>query len=172
AELGNGRRRQRRCRAALERLAAAGERGLRDRVSLVGPLVHVRVDEDDFERRVLEHAVEAFGVDEAEGQKHRMHGERDADRDLQGAELAQVHEAVFWLSTAELSAVSFTSTAIAIGPATVSSSASSSSSPTAAPGRSSRSTIVPLTSSVIRSISPSLTRTRAPRGRSAPPSTG
>ena len=84
--------RQRRGGAARCGLAAAGQRGLGDGLRLLGLFVGLGVDQDHLERRVLEHAVEAFGVDEADRQQHRVDGDRNAERDLQGAEGLQVHE--------------------------------------------------------------------------------
>jgi hypothetical protein len=51
-----------------------------------------RIDQDDLERRVLEHPVETLRVDETHGQQGRMHGQRGAQRQLHGAESAQLHE--------------------------------------------------------------------------------
>ena len=67
------RRRQRRRGAALVGLAAAGQVGLRDGLRLGRRLVGARVDQDHLQRRVLEHAVEALGVDEAHRQQHGVH---------------------------------------------------------------------------------------------------
>ncbi len=72
--------------AALGRLAPAGERGLGDGLGLVRAFAGLGVDQDDLERRVLEHAVEALRVDEAHREQQRVQGDRYAQRDLQRGE--------------------------------------------------------------------------------------
>ena len=72
--------------AALGRLAPAGQRGLGDGLGLVRAFAGLGVDQDDFERRVLEHAVEALRVDEAHREQQRVQGDRYAQRDLQRGE--------------------------------------------------------------------------------------
>jgi hypothetical protein len=52
-----------------------------------------RIDQDHFQRRVLEDAVETLGVDEPHGQQHRVHGNGRAQRDLEGAEGPEIHDA-------------------------------------------------------------------------------
>ena len=117
--------RQRAGGAALVEIAAAGQRGLGDGLRLVGLLVGRGVDQDHLQRRLLEDAVEGLRVDEAHGQQRGMHDDRHAERDLQRAEVAQVH--VLGLSAVirarpRCASVSVRSTAMAIGPATSSSS--------------------------------------------------
>jgi len=68
-------RRQRRRGTALCRLAAAGQRGLGDGLCAHRFLGRARIHQDHLERRVLEHAVEAFGVDHAHRQHRGMHSQ-------------------------------------------------------------------------------------------------
>src|SRR6185369_10985726 len=129
ADFGQGRQRQRRRRAAGRRVAAAGEARLRDRLRLLGRFARARVDEDDVERRVLEHSVEAFGIDEAHAEQRAVDGERDAERDVQRRDLLRQRELHAGAATAGSASVAAsgaaTSTAIASGPALGSSSSSS-----------------------------------------------
>src|SRR6185369_12270958 len=78
AQLGQRRWRQRRSGAPLGGFAAAGQRGLGDGAGLVRFFVGLGVDQDHFQRRVLEHAVEALGVDKAHRQQDRMDGNGSA----------------------------------------------------------------------------------------------
>ncbi len=74
---------------ALRGIAAACQVGLGDGLGLFGPLGGLGIDQDDFQRRVLEHAVEALGVDEAHREEGRVHGHRHAQGNLQRAEGAE-----------------------------------------------------------------------------------
>ena len=64
---------------------------LRDGLRVLHLLVGVRVDQHHFERRVLEHAVEALRVHDADGEHRGVHEDGNAQRDLQGAQGLQVH---------------------------------------------------------------------------------
>ncbi len=79
--------RQRRGGAARGGFATPGQRGLGNGLGLgwVGAFVGFGVDQNDFEGRVLEHAVEAFGVNKTHRQQGRMHGHRERQRQVQRA---------------------------------------------------------------------------------------
>jgi hypothetical protein len=102
-----------------------GHVGLGNGLGLVGALGGLGIDQDHLQRRVLEHAVKALGVDKAHREQGGMHGHRHAQRDLQRAEGGRkesgFHGAGLSVLARRLSA-SFTSTAMAMGPATASSS--------------------------------------------------
>src|SRR5690606_16711935 len=160
--------------------AAPGKRGLGNGLGLVRRILGLGVDQDHFKRRVLEYALEGLRLDEPHRKHRRMQHQRDAERKLQGAQGTERGGEFHGAAGGAALSASFMSTAMAIGPATASSSSSaacSAASAAAAPaaalsGLSRRSISVPLTSSVISSISPRRSLMRAPRGRPWAPSTG
>ena len=66
--------------------AAAGQIGLGHRLRQLGRLGAVGVDEDHFERRVVQGAVEALRVAPAQGEDGDVQRRRDAEGDLQGGQ--------------------------------------------------------------------------------------
>src|SRR5690606_21901596 len=122
-------------------------------LGLFRPFLRLGVHQNDFQRRVLEHALEGLGVNEANRKHGRVQRQRDTERELQGGQGAKRGGDFHGAGGVTLS-VSFMSTAMAMGPATASSSPSSSVASSPAPvawasGLSRRSISVPLTSSVI-----------------------
>src|SRR5450755_2812608 len=176
AELGQRRRWQRRCRAAGGGVATAGQARLRDRLRLLGRLARARVDEDDLERRLLEDAVEAFRVDEAHTEQHAVHGDRDAEGDLQRRDPGRQGEshagAVAIGSASSPASWPARSMAISSGPAAPSPSSSSGgavATPAPAVSLPRREMTEAATSSVSRSTLPRRTRTALPRPSGSAP---
>ena len=134
--------------AALGAVAPSGQRCLGNRLCSFRLLLAARVHQNHLQRGVLEDAIELLGCHKTHTQQHQVHGQRNGQGNRQGGGATQrgrhFHGAA---GVGSGPSVSFRSTAMAIGPATVLVSSLSSSSRGASSlgswGSSSRAVMVP-----------------------------